>query len=59
VLVVVHRGVRTREHETLVPRVRPPHHIGRFAVLAAYLEDLAVTVHVVDVGPVDDEPITD
>ena len=51
--------VRAGKDEGLVTGVEPAHDIGRGAVLAADLEDLAVPFVVGDMGAAHVEPVTD
>src|SRR5437763_9516541 len=59
VLVVLHRGVWTREEQCLVVSVFPLHHVWRSALFAAHRDDLAIARRLADVVTLDDNAISD
>lgn len=59
VLEVLDHGVRAGEDHAFMSVVGPSHDERWPAVLAAHLQDLAVSPRVVDMGAMHDEPVTD
>ena len=59
VLEVLDHGVRAWEDQPLMSVVGPTHDVRWAAVLAAHLQDLAVSPGVADVGAMHNEPVTD